>query len=458
MQTKARYDLTQGGILQKLVALAVPIMGANLVQMAYNLADMFWLGRLGSGAVAASGTVGIFMWLSMALQHFGSKGAEIGVAQNLGRGEGATARGYGQSAFTLSLILGVLFGGFLLIFRVPLVGFFQIQEAQVVQDAQTYLGIVSCGIPFTYVGAAVMGCFSGSGNTLTPFYISAVCLGLNMVLDPLLIFTAGMGIAGAAVATVAAQALSCILMVLALKRYDHPAFFGFRLFATPRRSHLVRIFRWAAPIAVESFFFTFLVMIVSRFVAAFGAGAIATQRIGSQVESLSWLIAGGFSSAFTAYVGQNYGAGRWRRIHRGFAISTASMVVWGLLVTCLLYFGAGAIFALFLPGEPETVAAGAGYLRILAACQLLGCLEPIAAGAFRGMGRTLPPSLVSILVCGARTIAAWALCQTALGLNGIWWALSLGAAARGLILFVCYLVYAARLPREGATPAIPPAA
>ncbi|HZK01348.1 MAG TPA: MATE family efflux transporter, partial [Anaerovoracaceae bacterium] len=102
------YDLTEGGILRKLLLVAVPIMGIQLMQMAYNLTDMFWLGRMETSvtAVAASGLAGMFLWLSVAMMLIGRTGAEIGTAQNLGRKDIDAARGYAEDSVRISLILG----------------------------------------------------------------------------------------------------------------------------------------------------------------------------------------------------------------------------------------------------------------------------------------------------------------------------------------------------------------
>lgn len=448
MSSAEKHNLTSGSILQKLISLAVPIMGTQLVQMAYNLADMFWLGRLGSGAVAASGTVGIYMWLSLSLLHFGAKGAEIGVSQSLGKGNAADAKSYAQSALSLSVWLGILFAAIMILFRHPLIGFFAITQPKVAADSVTYLWIVSLGIPFSYITAAATGAFNGSGNSTIPFYVNSLCLLLNIVLDPLLIFTAGMGIAGAAVATVLAQALAALLLVKALQAYRHPALEGTRLTLRPVWQQVQHIFRWAAPIAIESFIFTLLVMVISRFVASFGPEAIAVQRIGSQVESLSWLVAGGYASAFTAFIGQNYGAKKWNRIHKGFRISTLAMTIWGLVITAILYFGAEGIVGVFIHNEPEVIQMGANYLRILAVTQLLACYEAIAGGAFRGLGHTMPPSIISIGVNAARVVAAYILCQGPMGLNGIWWSISLGAAVRGLFMYAWYVISSRKLPKH----------
>lgn len=440
-----RYDLTQGSILTKLLHVALPVMGTQFMQMTYNLTDMFWLGRMGAGAVAASGTVGMYLWLGMAFLLLGRMGAEIGVSQNMGRREPETARRYAHTSIALALLVGVLYAAFMMLFRSPLIGFLNIREAQVVANAEIYLLLVAPGVPLAFVSAAVNGSFSGSGNTRVPFYINAVGLGVNMILDPLLIFTAGLGIAGAAIATVIAQAVVCVLLLAALRRLKRRPFPDFKLLVRPDTSLLPQILKWGGPAAVESLLFTLLSMIIQRLVAGYGSDAIAVARVGSQVESLSWLIAGGYGAAVTSFVGQNFGAGKWTRIHKGFKLSLAAMSVWGVLVTSLLFFGGRAIFSVFL-NDPAILSMGQTYLKILAVCQLAGCLEFTTAGSFRGMGRTLPPSIASICANALRVGLAY-IFMARWGLNGIWWSISVGAVIRGLWIILWYLAGHARLPR-----------
>lgn len=451
-----QYDLTQGGILNKLLLVALPIMGVQFMQMTYNLTDMFWLGRVGSEAVAASGTVGMYMWLSMAFLMLGRMGAEIGVSQNIGRGDLEAARSYAQNALTLGTVLGTAFALVMIVFREPLIGFFQIREASVVADAQLYLWIVSIGIPMTFISAVTTGCFNASGNSRVPFYINAVGLILNMILDPVMIFGFGWGIAGAALATVIGQAVVCVICVIALKYARQRPFTRFHLLAKPSMERLRQIFKWSTPVALESLLFTFLTMLVSRMVVEWGTEAIAVQRVGSQVESLSWLISGGYSLALTSFVGQNFGAGRWTRIDKGYKLSTAAMLVWGVAVTAILFFGARLLFTIFLP-DPQIVDAGVQYLRILALCQLAMCMENVAGGCFRGMGKTLPPSLVSIISNAARVPAAYFLSRTPLGLNGIWLGVCLGAIVRGAWLYLWYLWQRRKQPKVDDEPVGEPA-
>jgi Na+-driven multidrug efflux pump len=147
-------------------------------------------------------------------------------------------------------------------------------------------------------------------------------------------------------------------------------------------------------------------------------------------------------------MGQNFGAKKWKRIHKGFKISAIVMASWGIVVTLILFFGGGFIFSLFLPGEPDVIAIGADYLRILAISQALSCIEAICAGTFRGLGRTTPPSISSATCNFLRVLLAYYLSRTAMGLDGIWWALTLGAIGRGVWMFVWFMAYSKKLPKE----------
>ncbi len=455
---KAQHmDLTQGGILKKIMLVAMPIMGTQLLQMTYNLTDMFWLGRMEDSvaAVAASGLAGMFLWLGMALLIIGRTGAEIGVSQNLGAGDRAEALQYAQGGVRMALVLGVVYGLVLVTLSWQLVGLLQVQEADVHAGAASYLRIAGIGIPFTYVSASVTGGLNGAGNSRLGFWANATGLAVNMVLDPLMILVWGWGVRGAAIATVIAQAIVCVLLVTLAKRHPTRPFDGFRVFGPFSGERSRQILKWSVPVAVESAAFTMLAMVVTGMVSSsFGASAVAVQRVGSQVESLSWLIGGGFSSAVAAYMGQNYGAGKWRRIRRGYRLSLGVMLGWMAIVTLILVFAGRWLFSLFLREPPHLVDMGAEYLLILSGCQLFMALEGTCAGTFRGVGKTLPPSIASIASNLLRPALCWALAQR-MGLNGFWLGITLSAALRGTMMFIWFSIYQRKLPHEdGAKPAV----
>lgn len=443
-------DLTQGGILKKILLIAVPIMGTQLLQMTYNLTDMFWLGRLPQSvtAVAASGLAGMFLWLGMALLIFGRLGAEIGVSQNLGAGNPAVAQGYAEDAGRTALVLGGIYSLVLLVFTGPLVSLLRVQEQDVFQSACAYLRIAGIGLPFSYLSATITGGFNGAGNSKLGFWANATGLAVNMVLDPLMILVWGWGIEGAAIATVIAQGIVCGLLLYFAKRHPRRPFAHFRLFGRFDPARVRKIMSWGLPVALESGAFTALAMVVTGMISdSYGADAVAVQRVGSQIESLSWLIGGGFSSAVAAFMGQNYGARQWARIRRGYRISLGFMLVWEGLITILLIFGGRFLFSLFLSEPPHLVVMGGEYLMILAGCQVFMALEGTCAGTFRGIGKTLPPSICSITSNLIRPFLCWVLAQR-MGLNGFWLGVTLSASLRGLMMFVWFTLYQRKLPHH----------
>ncbi|MDR0395999.1 MAG: MATE family efflux transporter [Oscillospiraceae bacterium] len=447
---RTRNDLTSGGILNKLLLVALPIMGTQLIQMSYNLTDMFWLGRLSTGAVAASGTSGMLMWLSMALMMVGRMGAEIGVSQHLGMGDPQTARRYSENSVMTAFALGAAYGLAMIVFRRQLVRFFNIQEPEVVAMAESYLALVGIGIPFSFVTSALVGTFNAAGNSRVPFMVNATGLAINMILDPIMIFPMKMNLAGAAAATVIAQVASCsMLMYLTLRGKRRP-FERYHALSKPDLKILKRIVKWAAPICAESAFFTFTSMLTSRMVSPFGEIALAVSRVGSQIESLTWLIGGGFSTALVSFMGQNYGAGKWTRIRRGFNISIWTMTIYGIAVTALLLTAGGALFWVFLP-DSEVMDLGVMFMRVLAFCQLPQCLEAVSSGTFRGTGRTLPGSTVSVLTNILR-VALAAVGVRIWGVVGVWGAISLTAALRGFASLTWYLIEARKQPARDVPP------
>lgn len=207
-------DLTQGSIIRNLWIMAVPLISSSFIQMAYSMTDMLWLGRLGSEAVAAVGAAGFFVWLSNALSYMTKTGAEITISQAIGARDLPRAATYANHAIILSSLIGLGYVVFILIAAGFLIGFFNF-DSPIAHQSVTYLRIVAPGIFFQFNNNTFSGLYNGQGNSKTPFRITAVGLLINIVLDPLLIYgygpLPGLGTAGAAIATILAQLVVCLL-------------------------------------------------------------------------------------------------------------------------------------------------------------------------------------------------------------------------------------------------------
>jgi len=441
-------NLTEGNILKALFRLAIPIMGTSFVQMAYNMTDMIWVGRIGSRAVAAVGTAGFFTWLGNAFILIPKIGAEVGVAQSVGKKDMDEAKVYIKHSIQMIVCLALFYAFTLITFRKPLIRFFNLGEADIINNAIIYLVIISCGLVFYFINPVLTAIFNGYGESKTPFIINTTGLVINMVLDPLLILGIGpfprLEVAGAALATIIAQFVVTVIFVIkAKKRSD--LFSGLSLFKAPDIAHLKRIIKLGLPVALQSGLFTIFAMFIARIIAQWGPIPIAVQKVGSQIEAVSWMTAGGFQTAMSAFVGQNYGAKKWPRVFRGYFTGMTIMSIIGIFTSCLLFFAAKPLFSTFIQ-EEETIIYGIAYLKILAFSQLFMCIEATTAGAFNGLGKTIPPSIVGILFNGLRIPAALILSSTSLGLNGVWWAISMSSVFKGIVLSTWYMIMLKRNP------------
>ena len=442
------HNLTEGSISKTLFKLALPIMGTSFAEMAYGLIDMVWVGKVGTGAVAAVGTAGFYTWLANAFILIPRVGAEVGVAQSTGQNDMKEVKRYIKHSIQMSVGLSLLYGLVMIIFRNALIGFFNLEEGEIIRSAIDYLVIVSCGFTFYFLNPVFTAIFNGYGDSRTPFIINTIGLVANVALDPFLIVGIGpfprLEVIGAALAMVISQALSTVIFVMkARKTYD--LFSEIHLFQKPDPYHVKNIARMGLPTALQSGLFSIIGIILARIIAQWGATAIAVQQVGMQIESISWMTAGGFQSAMCAFIGQNYGANKWHRVRKGYSTGMAIVSCIGVFATALLYFGARPLFSIFID-EEEVVLQGIRYLKILGVSQLFMCIEITTAGSFYGIGRTIPPSVTGILFNLLRIPGALILSSTSLGLDGIWWAISISSIFKGVVLMIWYIIMLKKQP------------
>lgn len=442
-----KVDLLHESILPALTRLAVPIVATSLVQMLYNLTDMAWIGRLGSGAVTAVGSAGMYTWFSQGFSNLAKTGGQVKTAHALGAGDETAASNYARGALQLGILFAVLFGLCSLFGAYPMIRFFGLQEEKTIQEAAVYLQIAGGCILFPYLNLIFTGLFTAAGDSRTPFAANVVGLILNVILDPLLIFglgpIPGFGTAGAAAATVLAQAFVTLLFVRSMK-HEKQLFASFHLFRPVPAFAMKEMVKIGFPAAVQTLCYSGISMLITRLVAAWGDAAVAVQRVGSQIESVSWMVGEGISASINAFVGQNYGAGQIKRVKKGYQTALLLTVLWGGATTVLLFVGAEPIFTLFIT-EAEVVPLGVDYLQIVAASQLLMMIEMMTIGAFSGLGKTMYPNILSVILLVARIPFAYLFMALGLGLNGIWWALVVSSNIKGLILLVTFLWFVRKI-------------
>ncbi len=434
-------DLTTGSLRNHLVKLSLPIMGTSFIQMAYSMTDMAWLGRLGSKQVAAVGVIGVLVWLTNSIAAINKTGSEVTVAHSLGKGDQDEARLYAGQNMMMSLFIGIVLALILLIFEKPILEVYLLAP-DVYAEASHYLHIVLAALPLVFLTTTQSGIYNASGISKVPFKILSVGLILNMILDPLLIFGMGMGVRGAAWATVIGQLVVSLLFAHALWVRDK-LMGGIPLFLRPERNLIIRILRIGLPVAVLNTLFVFVNMYLGRTASqAGGHVGVATLTTGGQMEAITWNTSQGVTTALSAVVAQNYGAGNLRRTFDSYRLAMQLTFVFGVIGTLLFIFLGEEMFALIVP-DPDTYMAGGVYLCINGYSQLFMMAEITTQGFLYGIGRTMPPAVISIAGNYARIPLAAMLIGMGWGLSGIWWAISITSILKGLAA-VGYYFYAKR--------------
>jgi putative MATE family efflux protein len=424
-------------------------MAISFIQMAYNLVDIVWIGRLGSRSVAAVGAVGMLMWMMNSVALISKVGAEISIGQSVGARRLDRALLYASHTTTIALLLGVAFGLCFLLFPHLYVSFYKLERV-IAAEATGYLRIISPGIPFIFLILNFSGIYVGSGRSDIPFYFNATGLVLNIALDPLFIFGAGpipsMGVKGAALATILSQGVVLWLFVRHLKKKNGlPG--KFRFLIRPRRQYTLNILKLGLPVAAMNTCFALINMNLARIASLYGGHlGITSQTAGGQIEGITWNTSTGFSTALGSFVAQNFAARKMDRAGRAFRYTLMMMGGLGIVVTLAFVLHGEGIFSVFVP-EREACAAGGEYLSIIGISQVFMMLEITTQGMFNGLGRTAPPAVISIVFNSLRILIAVIL-GPRMGVTGVWWALSVTSIFKGVILFIWYLILQGRLSRN----------
>ena len=431
-------NLTEGPIQKQLFHLALPIMGTSFIQMAYSITDMAWVGRLGSEAVAAIGAVGILTWMTNSISYLNKVGAEVSVAQCIGAHEEEDARNYASHNLTIALLISLCWGALLFLAAYPIVGLFKLESA-ITHQAVSYLRIIATGFPFLLLSAACTGIYNAAGLSKIPFYISGTGLVMNMILDPIFIFLFDLGVHGAAWATWLSEATVLLLFILYLKK-KKILFGGIPFWVRLKKRYSKHIFHLGLPVALLNSLFALINLLMGRTASTHGGHiGLMTLTAGGQMEAIAWNTSQGFSTALSTFVAQNFAANKKERVIKSFHI-TLKITAWlGLFCSALFIFWGSEIFSLIIP-EKEASEAGGVFLRIDGYTMIFMMLEITMQGLFYGTGQTVPPAIISIVFNILRIPMAIGLTALGLGINGVWWAISISSLLKGVVSFIWFRI------------------
>ena len=429
--------------------LAWPCVLENLSVILISLADAAMIGVLGPAATAAVGVNSSPSWLlGGVVQALGVGGTAL-VARMIGAGDQKEAARVSGQVFKMALLLSAFLTALMLL-AAPLVPVIMNADPAVYPDAIAYMRFLALGFVPHFTGMAMGALMRGAGDTRTPMIAGLLSNGLNVALNFLLIYSprqgsllclsfplwgAGMGVAGAALASALATASAGAYILLSARRKNSalPVQWKMRWDSGLAK----RVLRIAYPAALERAAINLGQMFFARMVSGQGVAAFAAHNQSIQVESLGYMPAYGFSAAATALVGQGLGAKKPQEARRQGSRAVTLCLALLTAVGAGMYLLAPWLISLLTP-DAEVRRIGAMLIRICAFEQPFNAVSIVASGALRGAGDTKVPFLYGLATMwGVRIPFAW-LFGTALGFGvaGFWWAMVADLGVRSLLLYV----------------------
>lgn len=433
-----KIDLTKGKVLNVLTALALPIMGSSLLQFAYNLIDMLWVGGLGSDAVASIGSSSFFIGLGYSINSLVVIGAGIKISHAIGKKENDKVKEYINSGLAINFFIAVVYALILIFLGKNFIEFLSLDNPIVEQQSYYYLAINGPILFFSFFNFLYSRIFGSFGNNSGALKISAIGIVVNIILDPIFIYIFKLGVIGASLATLVANILMYILYKIksnGLLKYDKSINVDY--------IKIKEIIKLGFPMAFQRVLFTFVNIILARIIAIFGTNAIAAQKIGLQIESITYMAIGGLNGAISSFTGQNFGAKKFRRIKDGYSTALIIGISYSLLMSLIFIFFKEPIIKLFIRDINTSIIAY-GYLQAVAYSQAFSTIEMVSNGLFTGLGKPKIPATISIIFTILRIPMALILMKS-YGINGVWWSIAISSILKGS---VAYLIYKLKVSKE----------
>lgn len=418
-------DLTKGSIAKGLLLFALPMMAGNLLQQFYNIADTLIVGQaIGSDALAAVGSAYALMTFLTSIFIGLSMGAGALFSIYIGKNDrdslkSAVAHGI-MLIFAVTTTLNVL--AYVFIDRI--MHFLEIPY-EIYSLMREYLVIIFAGLMATSLYSFLSCLLRAAGNSVTPLWFLGTAAVLNIALDLLFVLVFGMETAGAAIATVIAQYVSAIgilVYVLCKCRELLPHKQHFK----PNRKMFTEICDLSLLTCLQQSAMNFGILLVQRLVDSFGAVTMAAFAAAVKIDTFAYLPVQDFGNAFSTFAAQNYGAGQTERLKKGFRTATAISVVFSAVVSLLVFVFAEPLMQIFIkPDETAVIASGVTYLRVEGAFYVgIGCLF-LLYGFYRAVKRPGMSVVLTVISLGTRVALAYALAGI-MGETGIWIAIPIG--------------------------------
>ena len=397
-------QITEGVIWKQLLIFFFPILIGSFFQQLYNTVDSIIVGQfVGKEALASVGgssaqIVGLIVGFFTGL----SSGASVAVAHFVGAGNTKAANEGLHNAYAISIGGGAIFSVIGLVLTPTLLRLMH-TPADTMEGSMIYLRVYFAGIIFTFIynmGAAIL---RATGDSRHPLYYLVVCCLVNIVLDILFVLFFRLGVLGVALATLAAQAVSAVLVTRKLLLSTGLLHLKLREI----RFHsdvLKRQLRMGLPTGLESVLFSITNIAIQAALNTFGTDTTAAWSAYGKLDTVFWMVCSAFGISITTFVGQNYGAGKYDRVKKSTRVCLAIALSISAVIVVVLISARAFLFRLFTTDE-NVAAIGCRMLAFIAPWYLLYIFIEVLGGALRGMGKVIIPVIITLLgVCVLRII------------------------------------------------------
>ncbi len=431
---KIKKDFTNGSITRAIINLAIPLTLTNILFVLYQIIDTFWVGQLGKEAVAAVAVSFPILFIINSLIMGLSVSGNILVAQYKGKKDSKMIDFVSTQTILLVTIISIFLTIIGVIFSPYLISIFQVETA-VYSPAVNYLSIIFIGTLFGFIFTSFSSLLRGTGEVKLPLKIVLLSVGLNFILNPILIFGLygfpAFGVAGAAIITVFTQFISAVIAMYLLFSGKLEIHIKKECLKIDKKM-ILKLFKLGYPVSIEFLSRSSSMLVLTYFVSFFGTIALASFGLGTRIFSFALIPSFGLTLAINTIVGQNLGADNIPRVNqtirKGILIAFLFLTFLGLI---LILF-AQPLTVLFIPNEPIVTLTTIHLLFLMGISFGLMGVFFIILGAMRGAGLTKKSMNLAIFQSIIQILVA-AIFMVYFGLEGIWYSYPISAV---LLVFI----------------------
>ena len=398
-------SMREGPIFKSVIIYTIPIILTGLLQLLFNAADLIVVGWFsGSDSVAAVGATGALTNLIINLFIGLSVGAGVAVAQGMGAGNGKLTSEAVHTAVPVAVISGIFLTVIGVLFSRNFLELMGTPDGKLLELASVYMQIYFAGMTFSMLynfGSAIL---RAAGDTRSPLIFLTVAGVLNVILNIVFVALFKLDVAGVALATSISQAVSAILVLLALMKRQDACRFEFKKMHIYKNA-LLRMVKIGVPAGLQGSLFSISNVLIQSSVNSFGAAHMSGSAAASSIEGFCYVTMNSFHQTALNFCGQNYGAGDFKRVKRITWVCLMTVAVAGFVVGNLSYIFGRELLKIYITDSPEAINYGMERLKFMVVPYFLCGIMDTTTGSMRGIGSSVIPMIITVVgVCVMRIV------------------------------------------------------